>query len=130
MKNGVIAGAVSAAVVLAAVFILFSGPSPRDTSTTTEEIQGAVIISNPLGSGTDTGLTFDPSYVRLRTGLNNTVTWVNVDTVPHTVTSRDRFFDQVLQPGQRFTYTFNRAGVYEYTCTLHPWMAGVVEVVN
>ncbi|GBC69073.1 Amicyanin [archaeon HR01] len=139
MRTGVIVGGVLAAA-LATTLVFFWGQPPGRTATTTSaytlqtvlttKTASAVIISNPLGSSTNTSLTFDPPYVRLRINVNNTVTWVNEDTVPHTVTSRDRFFDQVLQPGQSFTYTFDRVGVYEYVCTLHPWMSGVVEVVN
>jgi plastocyanin len=52
-----------------------------------------------------------------------------MDTALHTVTSTARFFDYQLQPGQRASYTFTRPGRYEYSCTVHPWMQGVVEVV-
>lgn len=89
-----------------------------------------MIVSNPLGSSRNTSMTFSPQYVRLVIGVNNTVTWVNEDTVPHTVTSAARLFDYILQPGQTVRYTFTSPGVYEYMCTLHPWMTGKVEVVG
>ncbi len=89
-----------------------------------------MIVSNPLGSSRNTSMTFSSQYVRLVIGVNNTVTWVNEDTVPHTVTSAARLFDYILQPGQTVRYTFTSPGVYEYMCTLHPWMTGKVEVVG
>ncbi|MEM4383013.1 MAG: plastocyanin/azurin family copper-binding protein [Candidatus Caldarchaeum sp.] len=89
-----------------------------------------VVVTNPLGSSSNTSMTFSPQYVRLVIGVNNTVTWVNEDTVQHTVTSAARLFDYILQPGQRVSYTFTSPGVYEYMCTLHPWMTGRVEVVG
>ncbi|MEM4297319.1 MAG: cupredoxin domain-containing protein [Nitrososphaerota archaeon] len=88
-----------------------------------------VTIVNPVGSSTDTSKTFEPPHVKLVRGVNNTVIWVNEDIVPHTATSIDRLFDSILQPGQRASYTFNNIGVYRYSCTLHPWMNGVVEVI-
>ena len=74
-------------------------------------------------------MTFQPAYVKVVIGVNNTVVWVNDDTALHTVTSTARFFDYQLQPGQRASYTFTRPERYEYSCTVHPWMQGVVEVV-
>ncbi|MEM2238449.1 MAG: cupredoxin domain-containing protein [Candidatus Caldarchaeum sp.] len=104
---------------------------PTVTTTLTQTAPAAeVIVSNPLGSSRNTSMTFSPQYVRLVIGVNNTVTWVNEDTVPHTVTSAARLFDYILQPGQTVRYTFTSPGVYEYMCTLHPWMTGKVEVVG
>jgi plastocyanin len=111
-------------------------PTPRTTPTTRVETTPTqtrpvkeVIISNPPGSATNTSMTFQPAYVKVVIGVNNTVVWVNEDTALHTVTSTARFFDYQLQPGQRASYTFTRPGRYDYSCTVHPWMQGVVEVV-
>jgi len=101
--------------------------TPRVATTPTMR---EVVVSNPPGSAANTSLTFEPSYVRVVIGVNNTVTWVNDDTTIHTVTSTIRLFDYQLQPGQRISYTFTSPGVYQYTCTLHPWMTGVVEVAT
>jgi plastocyanin len=109
-------------------------PTPRTTTrvettpTQTRPVK-EVIISNPPGSATNTSMTFQPAYVKVVIGVNDTVVWVNEDTALHTVTSTARFFDYQLQPGQRASYTFTRPGRYEYSCTVHPWMQGVVEVV-
>lgn len=89
-----------------------------------------MIVSNPPGSGSDPSKNFDPPYVKLVIGVNNTVTWSNDDLIPHTVTSAARLFDYILQPGERRSYTFTKTGLYRYSCTLHPWMTGVVEVVE
>lgn len=64
------------------------------------------------------------------------VSWVNHDSVTHTVQSQDGkgnvislFNSDVLQPGQKFDYNFEEPGVYQYLCTLHPWRSGVITVV-
>ena len=64
-----------------------------------------------------------------------TVVWINDDVVPHTVQSQDGegnviglFNSDVLETGERFAYTFEDEGVYNYFCTLHPWRVGVITV--
>lgn len=64
------------------------------------------------------------------------VTWMNHDTVTHTVQSQDGkgnvislFNSNVLNPGDSFSYQFDQPGVYPYLCTLHPWRTGTITVV-
>src|SRR3989442_756413 len=59
-----------------------------------------------------------------------TVTWVNKDTVTHTVTSDgSSLFDSGFMPtGATFQFTFTMAGTYPYYCTVHPFMKGTVVV--
>ncbi len=79
---------------------------------------------------------YSPATVRLVIGVNNTVTWVNRDTAPHTVTSTSvpsgasSFNSGTLNSGASFTYTFGTAGNYTYGCSFHPWMGGQVTVAN
>ena len=61
--------------------------------------------------------------------------WYNTDNVSHTVTSgTDASYDggvldsNLVMPGGEFRYIFEEAGTYDYTCMLHPWMAGIVTV--
>lgn len=77
--------------------------------------------------------TYSPASVRVLAGYNSTVIWINNETVnvAHTVTSDQGLFDsQLFGPGQRWVFTFARAGVYPYHCTPHPWMVGTVTVVE
>ena len=64
------------------------------------------------------------------------VSWVNHDSVTHTVQSQDGngniiplFNSDVLQPGEVFEYEFSEPGTYHYLCTLHPWRSGIITVV-
>jgi plastocyanin len=58
-----------------------------------------------------------------------TVTWVNLDDVQHTVASRDRTFkSKVLGTDDRFSFTFDKPGTYEYCCSIHPKMQARVIV--
>jgi plastocyanin len=58
-----------------------------------------------------------------------TVTWINRDTKPHTVTADDAQFDSgVLNPGESFTVNFEGSGTLTYHCQIHPEMVGSVTV--
>ncbi len=71
--------------------------------------------------------TFSPQALKIRAG--QTVTWVNEDDIPHNVTAVDKSFkSKVLDTGERFSFTFPRAGTYAYFCGLHPHMTGSIVV--
>ncbi|HKU32345.1 MAG TPA: plastocyanin/azurin family copper-binding protein [Candidatus Nitrosotalea sp.] len=88
---------------------------------------------------------FSPSVVTVQTG--DTIKWINKDKEIHNITSgkgisRIEFTttthvgtpDSLFQsgsfsPGQSWSYTFTKAGIYHYFCSIHPWMNGAV-VVN
>lgn len=70
---------------------------------------------------------FVPATVTVAPGT--TVTFVNDDEEPHTVTSNDKSFDsEGLDTNQKFTHTFTKAGTYLYFCEVHPYMHGTVIV--
>jgi amicyanin len=75
--------------------------------------------------------TFNPQRVTVKVG--DTVTWLNEDDIPHTVraTAGD-FKSKALDTGDRYAFTFTKAGSYDYFCSLHPHMTGhiVVESVG
>lgn len=79
------------------------------------------------------GYQYLPNNINVPIGA--TVTWINQDSVPHTVTSplpgqftTTGAFDGVLQPGQSYSYTFNLPGRIDYYCRYHPYMRGSVTV--
>ena len=71
---------------------------------------------------------FDPSEVTVKAG--DTVTWTNDDSVAHDVTG-DSFKSGdagAMQGGDTFEHKFDKAGTYDYVCTVHPGMKGSVLV--
>jgi plastocyanin len=71
--------------------------------------------------------TFAQQTLVVRPGT--TVTWVNDDDIPHTVVAKDMAFkSKVLDTGDRFSFTFAKAGQFGYFCSLHPHMTGTVVV--
>ena len=72
--------------------------------------------------------TFKAPVLTVKPGT--TVTWTNGDDIPHTVVAKDGSFkSKVLDTGDRFSFTFAKAGTYAYFCALHPHMTGSVIVM-
>jgi plastocyanin len=108
MKDGI------ALIGLLAVALLTSHLS-ADTKTKTDT---AVKIDN---------FSFTPQTLTVHPGT--TVTWVNKDDVPHTVTSTNKKFkSRALDTDERFSFTFSAPGTYEYYCSVHPKMTGKIIV--
>jgi len=75
---------------------------------------------------------FMPSLLYVRAGTG--VTWVNFDSVIHTVDSGTHeaptaLFDSgEMAPGDTFSPVFTEPGVYIYHCDPHPYMQGAIIV--
>lgn len=73
------------------------------------------------------GCTYAPSVTRVPLGAE--VTFLNTSVSPHDVTGRNREWGTAsLDVGASYVTRFRSAGVYPYSCSLHPGMAGVVIV--
>lgn len=70
--------------------------------------------------------TFTPAKLAVKVG--DTVTWTNHDDIPHTVVSAGKFRSKTLDTDDRFSFTFTEAGDYQYFCSIHPHMTGMVKV--
>jgi plastocyanin len=70
---------------------------------------------------------FGPQTITVPVGA--TVTWTNVDDIPHTAVSTDGVFkSKVMDTDEKFSYTFTKVGTYSYYCSVHPKMTGKVVV--
>ena len=96
-----------------------------------------VTVTVPAGTSVpgceETNECYLPPSVTIKVG--DTVSWDNVDTAAHTVTSGtpaegpDGTFDSsLLMGGATFEVTFDESGSYDYFCMVHPWMVGDVQV--
>ncbi len=93
----------------------------------------AVTIVLPNGVGANPNLNYAPPTVTVIVGVNNTIKWVNQDSIPHTVTSSTgtptSFDSRTMNQGDTFTVTLTTPGTYGYICQFHPgWMKGTVIV--
>jgi plastocyanin len=70
---------------------------------------------------------FMPQDITVAPGT--TVTWVNQDDIPHTVASTtDLFKSKALDTDDKFSFTFDKPGTYEYYCSIHPKMTANIIV--
>jgi len=70
---------------------------------------------------------FEPAQITIAAGQR--VTWTNDDGAPHGVRFANGLAGQDLMlPGQSFAQTFATPGVYEYVCSVHPYMTARVTV--
>lgn len=73
------------------------------------------------------GFTFGPTKLTAAPGA--AVTWTNADDSPHQVTVAGApLKTAVLLRGQSASLKFDKVGVFEYACALHPGMKGSVEI--
>jgi plastocyanin len=91
-------------------------------------MEEGIIVSIVGNSGRNS---YNPNPIEIKVG--DTMTWINSDSSPHTVTSSSNdgsitFDSDVLRRGETFSFTFDKEGQYPYSCTLHPSMVGTVVV--
>ncbi|MHB1314506.1 MAG: cupredoxin domain-containing protein [Christensenellales bacterium] len=68
---------------------------------------------------------FQPAEIIIKKG--ETVTWINQDTVQHTATC-STFDSGLLRKGESYKHKFDETGTFDYICTPHPYMKGIVRV--
>lgn len=131
-KNVVVIASVVIAGVIAATYVLSGSmnmgvegaENGQEPTTSIPENSTVVKIAANAGSNS-----FSPNPVEIKVG--ETVTWINDDSGRHTVTSKDGVFEsELMGKGQSFSYTFDKAGEYQYFCAPHPSMVGTVVVTN
>ena len=71
---------------------------------------------------------FNPQTITVKSG--ETVTWINRDDEPHTIVSVGKQFKKstALDTDQEFTITVGAPGTYDYFCSVHPKMTGIIIV--
>lgn len=93
--------------------LLAAAPVARAAGAKTHE----VVIEN---------MQFTPATVTVKRGER--VVWVNKDLFPHTVTAPKGFDSKPIAANAQWTYAPAKPGRYDYVCTLHPTMKGVLVV--
>jgi plastocyanin len=88
---------------------------------------GAAHAAGKSHTVTIEGMKFVPERLEIAPG--DTVTWVNKDFVPHTVTAAKQHLESgELQQGKSWKYKARTKGEIDYICRLHPVMHGVLVV--
>ena len=70
---------------------------------------------------------FQPMTLTMKAGTS--LTWVNRDEEPHTVTSENGLFRSgAMDTNDTFTFKFDKPGTYRFLCSIHPQMVGTIVV--
>lgn len=73
---------------------------------------------------------FGPATIKVKVG--DTVTWTNQDSDRHDVVDDDSSADgpksDLLSKGESYSFTFKKAGTFNYHCSPHPYMKAKVIV--
>ena len=101
-----------------------------------------ITVVIPLGASINKTAHFSQNPINIH--VDDTIKWINKDTGFHTVTEGNRndlkdasgnlnkkfslFDSDLLFSGQTFEYTFDRRGVYNYICIIHPYMDWTINV--
>lgn len=100
------------------------GPAAAATATQTATTSAEATKSASI---TISQMRFDAPTVTVKAG--GTVTWVNQEGAPHTVTATDgSFASPQLTAGDSFSHTFDQPGTYTYYCEVHPMMKATIVV--
>jgi plastocyanin len=139
LKKFIAVGALVGGIVVLVFASISAAQSSPDQYDTPDQYSSPDQGQSPSSSGQadpaqNTNLTvsiydhaFDPA--QLSVDSKTTVTWVNNDTVAHTVTADDGLFDSgALQPGGAYMVWFKGSGQVAYHCTIHPDMKGSIIV--
>ena len=95
-------------------------PPTTTTTTTTSQLFNVSIV--------DIANAFRPSPIPVNVG--DRIRWTNNDGIAHTTTSTDTYpwDSRRLDTGERFTWTFDTPGTFDYFCSIHQGMRGQVVV--
>jgi plastocyanin len=94
------------------------GPTGEGPATPTPVSSSNVMIHN---------FSFVPQIITVPKGT--TVTWTNMDSTGHTVTS-NTVDSGPLGTGDTFSFTFNTPGTFSYHCSIHESMTGMIIVTG
>jgi len=142
-KSGLIAG-LAALVIVGAVLVWLiankaAAPSSTQNNTSSNNTSSTDTATDQVQSGTASvvieGEAFSPQTIKVKKGTK--VTWTNKDSIGHNVVADDAknaaglpTQNSLISKDGTYSFTFDKTGTFSYHCTPHPFMTGVVEVVE
>lgn len=135
MKKGMIILIVVIVLVLVGVALYFLMPKqtvPNTTSDSNTQISTPTNTNSAIDASknvvTIQNFAFSPQTITIKTG--DSITWVNKDSVTHTVVSDsgNGISSQSLTNSMTYSHTFLERGTYSYHCGPHPSMKAKVIV--
>lgn len=121
---------------------VYNAPTPPDPLPINQQAcgQGKPEVGPPPPPGEIYIVNFIYNPANYQAQVGDRITWTNKDTVAHTVTTdpdptRRSTYPQNVDSGnlnqnQTFSHTFTQAGIFNYYCSLHPYMKATVTVTG
>jgi plastocyanin len=138
-KSGLIAIIILAVLIIGGALALNNNSTnntPPPTSSSTQNKSNTSSTASNSNQPSATGkvdirnMMFTPSQITVAKG--GAVTWTNNDSTAHTVVDD---LSNVggpnsgnIEPGATYSFTFDKAGSYQYHCSIHPYMRGTIVV--
>jgi plastocyanin len=118
--------ALAAVLLVAALAACSAAPAPSPSATTTPSTTLAPTTAPAQGNAVSIeNFAFDPATLTVKAGT--TVVWTNNDSATHNLKSA-AFNSPDIAKGQSYEFKFDTKGTYDYTCGIHPSMAGKIVV--
>jgi plastocyanin len=94
----------------------------------------STISNSSSGAGSNgiqvtiSGFAFSPATLTIKVGTE--VTWTNLDSVEHGVTSStgNELSSPLIPQNGTYSHVFNSLGTYDYHCSVHLTMTGIIIV--
>ncbi|MFG2877965.1 cupredoxin family copper-binding protein [Streptomyces sp. NPDC048337] len=121
LTRGAAVGAACALLAVGGVTATSAAPLSQPAAASAVTVEGTEVRIE--------GFKFIPADVKVSAGA--TVTVVNKDSAPHTLTATDGYaFDTgTIEAGKSATFTApSKPGSYDFVCSLHPQMKGTLVV--
>ena len=128
---GTVAAAASALLLAQAATRPEAAPVVAQGTTTLNVADAAAAAATSSSTIEIKNYAFAPKSATVATGVK--VTWVNEDSVPHTVTGKSgpaSFDSGQINPGASYSAIFMTAGTYTYYCIDHPQMVATITVTG
>lgn len=123
------------ALVGLSLLVAASAPGPVGSSLLAMDAAAPNLAAEPSTAAVDI-VFFGYSPLSITVPVGTTITWSNRDAIEHSVTegaspNPGGAFDSGLFPEDgAYSFTFDRAGVFQYFCRRHPFMQGEITVIS
>ncbi|MDE1863550.1 MAG: hypothetical protein KGI33_11650 [Thaumarchaeota archaeon] len=140
----IIVGTASIAIIIGVLTFELNQKTPVNIDQTNQTNIPPSVSNIVIPAGSEdpsSGKIFEPQYLVVVLGVNNTVKWTNESPeAASTIVAEsqdDPLFwnatrlghDSQLLPGQSFNFTFTKVGEFRYGTEPHPWLAGWIVVL-
>lgn len=129
MKNIIIFIVVLIILGVGVYYFAFNKSYTNNTTDTNVNTTNTAIESETIVNIKD--FAFNPSTLNIKVGTK--ITWINKDSSQHKIVSASNEVgpsSSVLNQNDTYSYTFEKAGTFEYKCSFHPSMTGSIVVTE